>query len=81
MGELREVVIVSAVRTPMGRYGGQLKDVRPDDLAAVVLREVVDRIGLDALVVEDVILVCANQAGAHNRNGALMTPLLDGLPI
>jgi 3-oxoadipyl-CoA thiolase len=81
MPELREVVIVSAVRTPMGKYGGQLKDVRPDDLAAVVLREVVDRIGLAAEDVEDVILGCANQAGEDNRNVARMALLLAGFPI
>jgi acetyl-CoA C-acetyltransferase len=81
MADLREVVIVSAVRTPMGRYGGQLKDVRPDDLAAVVLRDVVDRIGLDPGEVEDVILGCANQAGEDNRNVARMALLLAGFPI
>jgi len=81
MTELREVVIVSAVRTPMGKYGGQLKEVRPDDLAAVVLREVVDRIGLDPIEVEDVILGCANQAGEDNRNVARMALLLAGFPI
>jgi 3-oxoadipyl-CoA thiolase len=81
MPELREVVIVSAVRTPMGKYGGQLKDVRPDDLAAVVLREVVERIGLDPGEVEDVILGCANQAGEDNRNVARMALLLAGFPI
>jgi 3-oxoadipyl-CoA thiolase len=81
MAELREVVIVSAVRTPMGKYGGQLKDVRPDDLAAIVLREVVDRIGLDPGEVEDVILGCANQAGEDNRNVARMGLLLAGFPI
>jgi acetyl-CoA C-acetyltransferase len=81
MSELREVVIVSAVRTPMGRYGGQLKEVRPDDLAAVVLREVVDRIGLDPAEVEDVILGCANQAGEDNRNVARMALLLAGFPV
>ena len=81
MAELREAVIVSAARTPMGRYGGQLKDVRPDDLAAIVLREVVDRIGLDAAEVEDVILGCANQAGEDNRNVARMALLLAGFPI
>jgi 3-oxoadipyl-CoA thiolase len=81
MAELREAVIVSAVRTPMGRYGGQLKEVRPDDLAAVVLREVVDRIGLDPGEVEDVILGCANQAGEDNRNVARMGLLLAGFPI
>jgi len=81
MPELREVVIVSAVRTPMGKYGGQLKDVRPDDLAAVVLREAVDRIGLDPGEVEDVILGCANQAGEDNRNIARMALLLAGFPV
>jgi len=81
MAELREVVIVSAVRTPMGRYGGQLKEVRPDDLAAVVLREVVDRIGLDPGEVEDVVFGCANQAGEDNRNVARMGLLLAGFPI
>ena len=81
MPELREVVIVSAVRTPMGRYGGQLREVRADDLAAIVLREVVDRIGLDAGEVEDVIFGCANQAGEDNRNVARMGLLLAGYPI
>ena len=81
MAELREVVIVSAARTPMGRYGGQLKEVRPDDLAAVVLREVVDRIGLDPGEVEDVVFGCANQAGEDNRNVARMGLLLAGFPI
>jgi 3-oxoadipyl-CoA thiolase len=81
MAEMREVVIVSAVRTPMGKYGGQLKDVRPDDLAAIVLREVVDRIGLDPGEVEDVILGCANQAGEDNRNVARMALLLAGFPV
>jgi len=81
MAQLREVVIVSAVRTPMGRYGGQLKEVRPDDLAAVVIREVVDRIGLDPAEVEDVIFGCANQAGEDNRNVARMGLLLAGFPV
>ena len=81
MSELREVVIVSAVRTPMGKYGGQLKEVRPDDLAAVVIREVVDRIGLDPAEVEDVIFGCANQAGEDNRNVARMGLLLAGFPV
>jgi 3-oxoadipyl-CoA thiolase len=81
MSELREVVIVSAVRTPMGKYGGQLKDVRPDDLAAVVIREVVDRVGLDPAEVEDVIFGCANQAGEDNRNVARMGLLLAGFPV
>jgi 3-oxoadipyl-CoA thiolase len=81
MSELREVVIVSAVRTPMGRYGGQLREMRPDDLAAVVMREVVDRIALDPIEVEDVIFGCANQAGEDNRNVARMGLLLAGFPV
>ena len=79
--QLRDAVIVSAVRTPMGKYGGQLREVRPDDLAAVVIREVVDRIGLNPADVEDVILGCANQAGEDNRNVARMGLLLAGFPV
>ena len=65
----------------MGRYGGQLKDVRPDDLAAVVLKAVCERAGLDPADVADVILGCANQAGEDNRNVARMALLLAGFPI
>jgi len=81
MGEARDAVVVATVRTPMGRYGGQLRDVRPDDLAAVVLKELVARAGVDAGDVEDVILGCANQAGEDNRNVARMGLLLAGFPI
>jgi 3-oxoadipyl-CoA thiolase len=77
---LREAWIVDAVRTPVGRYGGALAGVRPDDLAALVLRALVERTGLDAAVVEDVILGCANQAGEDNRNVARMALLLAGYP-
>ena len=77
---LREAWIVEAVRTPIGRYGGALAGVRPDDLAALVLRAVVDRAGLDPALVEDVILGCANQAGEDNRDVARMALLLAGLP-
>ncbi|HXQ96396.1 MAG TPA: hypothetical protein VN800_05680, partial [Candidatus Acidoferrales bacterium] len=65
---LREAWIVSAVRTPIGRYGGALKDVRPDDLAALVIRVAVERARIEPSLVEDVILGCANQAGEDNRN-------------
>ena len=65
----------------MGRYGGQLKDVRPDDLAAVALKEAVTRAGVDPKDVEDVILGCANQAGEDNRNVARMALLLAGFPV
>jgi 3-oxoadipyl-CoA thiolase len=81
VAELREAVVVSAVRTPMGRYGGQLKDVRPDDLAAIPIKEVVERVGVDPADVADVILGCANQAGEDNRNVARMAALLAGFPV
>ena len=78
---LREAWIVDAVRTPIGRYGGSLAAVRPDDLAALVLRAIVERTGLDPGAVEDVILGCANQAGEDNRNVARMALLLAGFPV
>jgi 3-oxoadipyl-CoA thiolase len=78
---LREAWIVEAVRTPIGRYGGALASVRPDDLAAAVLRAVVDRAGLDPALVEDVILGCANQAGEDNRDVARMALLLADFPV
>ena len=81
MRELREAVVVATARTPMGRYGGQLKDVRPDDLAAIVLKEVCERAHLKPAEVEDVILGCANQAGEDNRNVARMALLLAGFPV
>ena len=78
---VREAVILDAVRTPFGRYNGVLKDVRPDDLAALVIREVVGRAGVEPAEVEDVILGCANQAGEDNRNVARMALLLAGFPV
>jgi 3-oxoadipyl-CoA thiolase len=78
---LREAWIVGAVRTPVGRYGGALATVRPDDLAAAVISAVVERTGIDPALVEDVILGCANQAGEDNRNVARMAALLAGLPV
>ena len=72
--------IVSAVRTPIGRYGGALAGVRPDDLAALVIRAAVERAGVDPALVEDVYLGAANQAGEDNRNVARMAALLAGLP-
>jgi 3-oxoadipyl-CoA thiolase len=75
-----DVVILSAVRTPLGRYAGALKDIRPDDLAALVIAEAVKRAGVAPTAVEDVILGCANQAGEDNRNVARMALLLAGLP-
>src|SRR5271165_4961130 len=76
-----EAVIVAAARTPFGRYNGILKDKRPDDLAAVVIRAVIERAGIDPQTIEDVILGCANQAGEDNRNVARMAALLADLPL
>ena len=76
-----DAVILSAVRTPIGRYAGSLKDVRPDDLAALVISEAIRRANIDPRSVEDVILGCANQAGEDNRDVARMALLLAGLPI
>jgi len=73
-------VILSAVRTPIGRYGGALAGVRPDDLAAIVIKEAVARAGVPAEEIEDVWLGAANQAGEDNRNVARMAALLAGLP-
>ncbi len=78
---LRDPWIIDAVRTPIGRYGGALASVRPDDLAAVVLRAIVNRVGIDPGLIEDVILGCANQAGEDNRDVARMALLLADLPI
>ncbi len=78
---LREAWIVEAVRTPVGRYGGALAGVRPDDLAATVLEAVVARSGIDPSIIDDVILGCANQAGEDNRNIARMALLIAGLPV
>ena len=78
---VREAWIVAALRTPFGRYGGALASVRPDDLAAAVIRAIVERSGIDPAIVEDVILGCANQAGEDNRNVARMAALLAGLPV
>ena len=77
---MSEVVIVSAVRTPIGRIRGALASVRPDDLAALVVREAVARAGVEPSEIEEVYLGCANQAGEDNRNVARMAALLAGLP-
>ncbi|MHB8892856.1 MAG: acetyl-CoA C-acyltransferase [Candidatus Limnocylindrales bacterium] len=78
---LREAWIIDAARTPIGRYGGVLAAVRADDLAAIAIRAIVERTGVDAALIEDVILGCANQAGEDNRNVARMAALLAGLPV
>jgi 3-oxoadipyl-CoA thiolase len=78
---MEDAVIISAVRTPVGRYGGVLKDVRPDDLAAHVIARAIEQAGIDINSVEDVLLGAANQSGEDNRNVARMALLLAGLPV
>lgn len=77
---MKEAVIVDAVRTPMGRHGGILKDVRPDDLAAHIIAKLVQRAGIKSEEIEDVFLGCTNQAGEDSRNVARNASLLAGLP-
>src|SRR4051812_11243006 len=76
-----DAYILDAVRTPTGRAGGVLAQVRPDDLAAAAIRGLLDRASLPAERIDDVILGCANQAGEDNRNVARMAALLAGLPV
>src|SRR3990170_8413133 len=76
----REAVIVEAVRTPLGKRGGSLKDVRPDDLAAIVLQEIVERTGIDKAAVEDVILGCVTQIDEQGFNLARIAALVAGFP-
>ncbi len=77
---MRDVVILDAIRTPIGRYGGALRDVRPDDMAAHIIQSLVQRNDLDPRVIEDVVMGCSNQAGEDNRDVARMAVLLAGLP-
>jgi len=76
----REIWIIDAVRTPIGRHGGSLAKVRPDDLGAVPIQAIIERTGIDSGVVDDVVFGCANQAGEDNRNVARMSLLLAGVP-
>ena len=78
---MRDAVIIDAVRTPIGKYSGALKDVRPDDLLAHVIARLVERTRVPVEVIEDVYAGCANQAGEDNRNVARMAALVAGLPI
>ena len=78
---MQDAFIIDAVRTPIGRYGGSLADVRPDDLAAHAIAAAVERNGIEGELIEDVIFGCANQAGEDNRNVARMATLLAGLPV
>ena len=77
---MSRAVVLAGIRTPIGRYGGALSGERPDDLAGLVIREVVERSGVPAEQIEDVWFGCANQAGEDNRNVARMGALLAGLP-
>ena len=76
-----DAFITTALRTPVGKHGGSLAGVRPDDLAAVSIKAVVERSGIDSGAIDDVILGCTNQAGEDNRNVARMALLLAGLPV
>ena len=78
---MSDAYIGAALRTPVGRHGGSLASIRPDDLAAIPIRAVVERSGVDPSSIDDVILGCANQAGEDNRNVARMALLLAGLPL
>lgn len=77
----RDVWVIDAVRTPIGRYGGALAHVRPDDLAAVVLKALVQRTGMDPACIDDVLMGAANQSGEDNRNVARMAALLAGFAV
>ena len=74
-------VIIDAIRTPIGNLAGVLSNIRPDDLAAIVMRSIVDRTGIDPLIIEEIYFGCANQAGEDNRNIARMASLLAGFPV
>ena len=78
---MREVVIIDAVRTPIGRVGGNLSSIRPDDLLAEVLKGLLERTGIDPALIEDVYAGCGNQAGEDNRDVARMAVLLAGFPF
>jgi 3-oxoadipyl-CoA thiolase len=78
---MRDALICAAYRTPVGKHGGALAGLRPDDLAAVPIKAIVERTGIDPTAIDDVILGCANQAGEDNRNVARMAALLAGLPV
>jgi acetyl-CoA C-acetyltransferase len=78
---MRRAAIIAALRTPVGRYGGALKGVRPDDLAAHIIKAVIERTKIDPALIDDIYLGAANQAGEDNRNVARMAALLAGLPV
>ncbi len=81
MSKNTDVVIIDAIRTPIGALGGILASLRPDDMAALVIKSILQRNQFDPALVEEVFLGCANQAGEDNRNVARMAALLSGLPL
>ncbi len=81
MKRASEAVIIDAIRTPIGKYGGALKDARPDDMSALILRTLIARSQLNPSLVEDVYWGCANQSGEDNRNVGRMALLLAGFPF
>jgi acetyl-CoA acyltransferase len=80
MVDRRNAVIIQALRTPVGKYGGSLRDVRPDDLGALAIKALMGRTNIDPAAIDDVMWGCANQAGEDNRNVGRMSALLAGLP-
>ena len=79
---MKEVFVIDAQRTPVGKYGGSLSSVRPDDMAAFVIKKIIERnSGIDLQQIEDVVFGAANQAGEDNRDVARMALLLAGLPV
>src|SRR5687768_11524039 len=81
MPHRNRAAIIAALRTPVGRYGGALKSVRPDDVAAHIIKAVIERTKIDPALIDDIYLGAANQAGEDNRNVARMAALLAGLPV
>ena len=78
---MREAVIVDGVRTAIGKKSGRLKDIRPDDLGAFIIEELVKKVGIDPAIIEDVILGCVSQVGEQAGNIARVSALIAGLPI
>ena len=79
--DIMDTYIIDSIRTPIGNFGGTLKDIRTDDLAAIPIRELIKRTKIEPSKIDDVILGCANQAGEDNRNIARMASLLAGIPF
>ena len=80
MPHQENAVIIAALRTPVGKYGGVLRDIRPDDLGAIVIKALVEQTKIDPTLIDDLMWGCANQSGEDNRNVGRMSALLAGLP-